>query len=31
LVITKLRNAYYGWYLLIAAVIGMAIASGVSF
>jgi len=30
-VITKLRNAYYGWYLLIAAVIGMAIASGVSF
>ena len=29
--ITKLRNAYYGWYLLIAAVIGMAIASGVSF
>jgi MFS family permease len=30
-VITKLRNAYYGWYLLIAAVVGMAIASGVSF
>ena len=29
--ITKLRHAYYGWYLLIAAVIGMAIASGVSF
>ncbi len=29
--ITKLRNAYYGWYLLVAAVIGMAIASGVSF
>ena len=29
--ITKLRNAYYGWYLLIAAVVGMAIASGVSF
>ena len=29
--ITKLRNAYYGWYLLIVAVIGMAIASGVSF
>jgi MFS family permease len=30
-VITKLRNAYYGWYLLVAAVVGMAIASGVSF
>ncbi len=29
--IAKLRHAYYGWYLLIAAVIGMAIASGVSF
>ncbi len=29
--ITRLRNAYYGWYLLIVAVIGMAIASGVSF
>ena len=29
--ITKLRNAYYGWYLLVAAVVGMAIASGVSF
>lgn len=29
--ITKLRNAYYGWFVLIAAVIGMAIASGVSF
>lgn len=29
--ITKLRKAYYGWYLLIVAVIGMAIASGVSF
>ena len=29
--ITKLRNSYYGWYVLIAAVIGMAIASGVSF
>ena len=29
--ITKLRNAYYGWYLLVSAVIGMAIASGVSF
>ena len=29
--ITKLRNAYYGWYILVAAVIGMAIASGVSF
>lgn len=29
--ITKLRKAYYGWYLLIVAVLGMAIASGVSF
>ena len=29
--ITRLRKVYYGWYLLIAAVIGMAIASGVSF
>ena len=29
--ITKLRNAYYGWYLLVSAVVGMAIASGVSF
>ena len=29
--ITKLRNAYYGWYILVAAVIGMAIASAVSF
>ncbi len=29
--ITKLRRAYYGWYLLVAAVVGMAIASGVSF
>ncbi len=30
-VITKLRSAYYGWYLLVAAVVGMAVASGVSF
>lgn len=30
-VITKLRNAYYGWYLLVAAVLCMAVASGLSF
>lgn len=29
--ITKLRNAYYGWYLVAAAVICMAVAAGVSF
>ena len=29
--VKKLRTAYFGWYLLICAVIGMAIASGVSF
>ncbi len=27
----KLRNAYYGWYLVAAAVLCMAIAAGVSF
>ncbi|MCY3558110.1 MAG: MFS transporter [Chloroflexi bacterium] len=29
--ITKLRSAYYGWYLVGAAVICMAVAAGVSF
>ncbi len=29
--ITKLRTAYYGWYVLIAAVVCMAVAAGTSF
>lgn len=29
--ISKLRNAYYGWYLLAAAVLCMAVAAGTSF